>query len=285
MSIPRLNGVIAALERDQPAFLTFARADADGAEAFVDSGYDGVVFEMEHSPYDIRGFRDALQALLDRRDILRRATLAPAPTPFVRIPPNGSEMNSWIAKQVLDVGAYGIIWPHVSTVEEARNAVAACRYPRPAGSSTAEPAGIRGDNPVRAARYWGLSVAEYYGRADVWPLSRDGEILVCIQCEELKAIRNLPRMLREVPGIGTVLIGEGDLTQEMGIPRQFDHPSLLSAIAEIVAICKDAGVAVGHPHVDERNVDSVLGQGFKWLMSRPTVQHGTLDLGMKRKKT
>ena len=52
-------------------------------------------------------------------------------TPLVRIPPNGGEMNQWIAKQVLDIGVYGIIWPHVSTVEEARNAVAACRYPRP----------------------------------------------------------------------------------------------------------------------------------------------------------
>jgi len=51
-------------------------------------------------------------------------------TPLVRIPPNGGEMNQWIAKQVLDIGVFGIIFPHISTVEEARNAVSACRYPR-----------------------------------------------------------------------------------------------------------------------------------------------------------
>jgi len=48
-------------------------------------------------------------------------------TPLVRIPPNGGEMNQWIAKQVLDIGVFGIIFPHISTVEEARNAVSACR--------------------------------------------------------------------------------------------------------------------------------------------------------------
>ena len=37
---------------------------------------------------------------------------------MVRIPPNGGEMNQWVAKQVLDIGVYGIIFPHVSTVED-----------------------------------------------------------------------------------------------------------------------------------------------------------------------
>ena len=77
-------------------------------------------------------------------------------TPFVRIPPNGGEMNQWIAKQVLDIGVYGIVWPHVSTVEEARNAVQACRYPRPREAAYYEPAGQRGDAPSTAARYWGI---------------------------------------------------------------------------------------------------------------------------------
>ena len=58
-------------------------------------------------------------------------------------------MNQWIAKQVLDSGVYGIVWPHVSTVEEARNAVVACRYPRPKDAPLYEPAGQRGDAPGR----------------------------------------------------------------------------------------------------------------------------------------
>ena len=69
-------------------------------------------------------------------------------TPFVRIPPNGGETSQWVAKQVLDIGVYGIVWPHVSTVEEARNAVTACRYPRPREAQYYDPAGQRGDAPA-----------------------------------------------------------------------------------------------------------------------------------------
>ena len=30
-------------------------------------------------------------------------------------------------------------------------------------------------------------------------------------------------MLKNVPGIGAILIGEGDLAQELGYPRQYEH--------------------------------------------------------------
>jgi 2-keto-3-deoxy-L-rhamnonate aldolase RhmA len=133
-------------------------------------------------------------------------------------------MNQWIAKQVLDIGVYGIIFPHISTVDEARNAVSACRYPRLANAPRYNPPGIRGDAPTRAARYWGLSQQEYYARADVWPLAPQGEILAVLQIEDTRAIENLPRMLQEVPGIGVILIGEGDLSQELGHPREYEHP-------------------------------------------------------------
>src|SRR5271166_2121284 len=128
--IPRLNAVIRALEKGKPAFTTLAAAEISVAQAINAASYDGVVFEMEHRAYDIRALRDCLQYMLDRQQILRSGSLAPAVTPFVRIPPNGGEISQWVAKQVLDQGVYGIVWPHVSTVEEARNAVSACRYPR-----------------------------------------------------------------------------------------------------------------------------------------------------------
>ena len=56
--------------------------------------------------------------MLDRRQILRSGSPAPAVTPFVRIPPNGGEISQWVAKQVLDQGVYEIVWPHVSTIEK-----------------------------------------------------------------------------------------------------------------------------------------------------------------------
>jgi 4-hydroxy-2-oxoheptanedioate aldolase len=279
--IPRLNGAIRALEQGKPAFVTFSPPEIGAAQAINAAPYDAVVFEMEHNPYDIRVLRDCMQYMLDRAQILKSGSLAPAVTPMVRIPPNGGEMNQWVAKQVLDIGVYGVVWPHVSTVEEARNAVAACRYPRPPSAPYYEPAGQRGDAPRVAARYWGISQQDYYARADVWPLNPQGEILVVIMCEDVRGIKNLPRILKEVPGIGVVLIGEGDLSQDMGFPRQYDHPAVAGAIDEIVAICKEHNVVCGHPHVDGSNVEALLAKGFRWLMAAPTQSYAALERGRK----
>jgi 4-hydroxy-2-oxoheptanedioate aldolase len=279
--IPRLNGVIEALEQGKTAFVGFAPPDIETATALASSNYDGVAFEMEHAPMSVPALRDALQYMLDRRQIVDGGTLAPRVTPLVRIPPNGGEMNQWIAKQVLDIGIFGIIFPHVSSVEEARNAVGACRYPRRPEAPLYDPPGIRGDAPARAARYWGLSQQDYYARADVWPLAPQGEVLVIIQCEEVRAIENLPRILDEVRGIGVVLIGEGDLSQELGHPRDYEHPVVAEAIDRILKICQDHDVPCGHPHPDAKNIERLIARGYRFLMPGAPRSFGVLDQGRK----
>jgi 4-hydroxy-2-oxoheptanedioate aldolase len=275
--LPRLNNVIRLLEDGKIPITTFSPPSIDSAVALSASAYDGVTFELEHNPYDILTLRDCLQYMLNRRQILDRGSLAPAVTPMVRIPANGGDMNQWLAKQVLDIGVYGIIWPRVSTVEQAYNAVASCRYPRPKSSPIYEPEGQRGDNPVHASRYWGISQPEYYAKADVWPLAPHGEILVVIQCEQVQAIDNLPRILKEVRGIGVVLIGEGDLSQNLGYPRQYDHPAVVEAMTAIRRICGEHGVACGHPHVDAGNAQKVLDDGYRFVMASPGRTLSGLD--------
>jgi 4-hydroxy-2-oxoheptanedioate aldolase len=278
---PRLNGVIRTLEQGKVAFVGFAPVDIETAVALAGSGLDGVAFEMEHAPMSAPGLRDALQYMLDRRQILDSGTLAPKVTPLVRIPPNGGEMNQWLAKQVLDIGVFGIIFPHVSTVEEARNAVGACRYPKLPGHPRYDPPGIRGDAPIRAARYWGLSQQDYYRRADVWPLAPEGEILAIIQCEDTRAIDNLPRILREVKGVGVVLIGEGDLSQELGHPRDYEHPVVAEAINRILKICQDHGVPCGHPHPDAKNIERLIASGYRFLMPPAPRSFAVLERGLQ----
>src|SRR5256886_9046499 len=209
----RLNGVIRALEQGRPAFTAFSPAEIDSAYAMSVSKYDGVVYEMEHNPWDGRALRDSLQYMLNRAQIVKAGSVAPAVTPMVRVPVNGIEKGQWHAKQALDIGCYGIVWPHISTVEEAYNAVAACRYPRLQTAKNHEPAGIPGRGPTGAVRYWGLTQQEYYGKADVWPLDPNGEIFVILQIEDTRGVENLDAVLREVKGIGAILIGEGDLGQ------------------------------------------------------------------------
>ena len=137
--LPRLNGVIRALEAGQHTLTCFAPAEINSAVAMSTSKFDGCVFEMEHNPWDGRLLRDCLQYMLNRAQIAKAASLVPGVTPMVRIPVNGVEMAQWQAKQALDMGCYGIVFPHISTVEEAANAVGACRYPRLKGASLYEP--------------------------------------------------------------------------------------------------------------------------------------------------
>src|SRR4051812_46296313 len=116
---PRLNTVIGLLERGQIPVTLFSPPLVESAIELATTKYDGVVFEAEHNPYDIRALRDCLQYLLNRKQVLDGGSLSPSLTPIIRIPANGAEMNQWLAKQVLDIGAYGVVWPRVSTVEQA----------------------------------------------------------------------------------------------------------------------------------------------------------------------
>jgi 4-hydroxy-2-oxoheptanedioate aldolase len=279
MTDNRLNGVIRAFEAGKPAFAAFSKLDRLTAQEMSDAPYDGILFEMEHNPYDVAGLGDALQYMLSRKQIAQSASVAPAVTPLARIPANGVEMNQSFAKQVLDRGVYGVVWPHIATVEQAYNAVASCRYARPKGAPLYEPKGVRGDGPATAARYWGLSQADYYARADVWPLAPHGELLVGLMCESSQAIANLDDILANVPGVGFVLIGEGDLSQELGHARQYEHPVVVDAMRQIVETCHKHKVPVGNPHTTAKNVERLIGEGYKFLMSAPSRSYGVVGQG------
>lgn len=279
MSSERLNGIIRAWEAGKPAFTCFAKVDKLSAQEMTDAPYDGIVFEMEHNPYDVAGLGDALQYMLNRKKIAESGSVAPAVTPIARIPANGVEMNQSFAKQVLDRGVYGVITPHVATVEQAYNAVASCRYAKPTGAALYEPKGVRGDGPATASRYWGLTMPDYYAKADVWPLAPHGELLCGLMIESPEAIENLDDMLANVPGIGFCLIGEGDLSQALGYPRQYEHPEVLDAMRRIVETCHKHKVIVGNPHTGAKNVERLLDEGYKFLMSAPTRSYGVVGQG------
>ncbi len=272
----RLNGIIAALESGERPIMVFGRAEREEAIQYGLSPLDGVLFEMEHAPYSASELKDAMQFLMNRRRMIEGNSLRPQVTPFVRIPANGIEMNMWMAKQVLDQGVYGVVFPHISTAEQAYNAISSCRYPRPKGAPNFEPKGMRGDAPNTAARYWGLTNKEYYDRADVWPLVPHGEIMVIIQIESAEAMQNLDSILA-VPGVGAIMIGEGDLSQQLGYPRQYEHPVVVEAKNKILESTKKAGVRIAHPHVTSQNVEQVISEGYDILFINPARSYATLE--------
>jgi 4-hydroxy-2-oxoheptanedioate aldolase len=270
--LPRLNGIIKALEEGQVAFISGA------PEAAGNGLYDGCIFEMEHGMYDIKELNDGLLNLLNPRLIAQRGSVAPVVTPIVRIPPNSGEAN-WIAKQVLDIGVYGIVWPHIDTVEDAYNAVAAMRYPKREGHPRREPLGVRGDSPGGAVRYWGVTQQQYYDRADVWPLHPQGELLCALMIESVKGIKNLPKMLEEVPGISVIITGEGDLSQELGFPRDYDHPEVAGGVKEILDVCKAHDMPNGFWHTTNDNVERLINDGYRYLMAGPGRNYGIVNKG------
>jgi 4-hydroxy-2-oxoheptanedioate aldolase len=97
----------------------------------------------------------------------------------------------------------------------------------------------------------------------------------------MRAIDNLPKILKEVPGIGVVLIGEGDLSQELGYPRDYEHPSVAKEIDRILAICKEHNVPCGHPHPDARNIERLVACGYRFLMPSAPRSFAVLDQGRR----
>jgi 4-hydroxy-2-oxoheptanedioate aldolase len=255
--------VVAALEASRPAYMMFSTSGTEAAVRCSAMPHDGLIVEMEHTSFSAKVLQDYLQYLLDPARIARDGP-APAVTPMVRIPVNGSELNQWMAKQVLDAGAFGVVWPHVDTVEEAANAVAACRYPTPGSSCEL---GARGCSASAAARYFGLPVAEYYRRAGVWPLDADGEILVVVMIESIRGVDNIERIVGEVPGIGAVFIGHGDLSRTLGCQGRYDDPALRAAMAKVVATCRSAGVACGGVALDVGDAERMLAEGYRLLIT------------------
>src|SRR5215475_16122558 len=131
----RYNKIIDLLEHGKPVFSTSTvpNGSLDDLTYIADADYDAVIIEMEHEGFSFTTLRTSLQVLLNRKRIAEKGNLQPDVVPMVRIPPNARERNQWVIKQALDTGVYGLVLPHLNTVEDAQAAVAAARYPQVPG--------------------------------------------------------------------------------------------------------------------------------------------------------
>lgn len=211
----RYNLAIAKLKQNQPIFgIWSSDRDPRMARTIGASKIDYVIYDVEHQPFDMHNFHQFIMNLRAPDGKFRV-------TPIIRIGSYGREIkyNNWVVKQALDLGAMGIVFPHIDTPEMAREAVVSMRYPSVKNSPYAEPAGHRGWAPSQAMAAWNISTAEYSKRADVWPLNPDGELLMIALIESPEAIGNLEKIL-SVPGVGAVFIGPSDLQNNMGYRGQ-----------------------------------------------------------------
>jgi 4-hydroxy-2-oxoheptanedioate aldolase len=118
----RLNRTVETLERDLPVFGIFtANLSLQNARALATSDLDFLFIDMEHGPYDVETLRSFLLGMVNVRRIAERGSPQMDVTPLVRIPMNGRENLEFLVKQVLDVGAFGVVFPFIETRAAAEN--------------------------------------------------------------------------------------------------------------------------------------------------------------------
>jgi len=178
------------------------------------AGYDAVYVDLEHT-----------STSLETAAMLCGSALGAGISALVRVP---SQEPSLIAR-VLDIGASGIIVPHVNSATEARSVVRAARFPPLGGRSISGPNALSGYGPVSATELTAVL---------------ESRTVVAVMVETPEAVDAVDA-IAGVDGIDMVLIGPSDLTAEMGIHGDYENEHFHNAVKSVAAACRDHGVALG----------------------------------------
>jgi len=198
------------LEQGKVAFgswITIPHTDV--SEMLSLAGFDWLLFDLEHSPYEVYHLEMMISSV--KNDV----------SCLARVPDN----QQFLIKRALDTGIDGVMVPLVSSKEDAILAVKSARYP---------PNGIRGVGPRRAS-FYGLKREEYFDRAD--------EIMVIIQIETRKAVNNIEEIL-SVDGVSAFFIGPNDLSFSLGY-RNWRNDEVKDTIRRLAKIGRKLGVPGG----------------------------------------
>lgn len=176
------------------------------------AGFDWILLDGEHSPNDMATYLPQLMALKDS-----------ASAPVVR----PSSNNPVEIKRLLDAGFYNFLVPFVESVEEARRAVSATRYP---------PQGMRGVSVSQRSNRYG-TVADYFKGAN-------DQMCVMLQIESNAGVA-AARAIAALDGVDCLFVGPSDLAAGMGHLGNAAHPDVQAAIASVFADAKACGKASG----------------------------------------
>lgn len=186
----------------------------DIARAMKTAGFDWLFIDMEHNTMS-----------LDDACNISIAAHAEGIAPIVRVP--GAEHHH--ATRALDGGAQGIVFPHVDSVEMAREIVANTRY---------TPLGKRSLYPVQPQTGFETAPMDQMIAA----LNDATFIVAMIECPKGVAAAH---DIAAIPGIDALLIGTLDLSAELGVPGQVTHPDVLQASQSVIDACHAHGKTPG----------------------------------------
>ena len=272
----RVSELVRLLDRDKAVFGQFVNfagvgnAPLDAISHAGNQNIDLVMYDLEHSPFDVTALQTYMQFLLDPGAIAEAGQVRASKTVIVRIPAYGRELdkNTWMVKNVLDVGAHGIVFPHIETPAQALTAVRAMRYPQSPDAPDLKPDGIRGFGGMVAARYWGLSVPEYMTQSDIWRLDPQGNLIPWFIIENKLGVANVRDIARELKAnnVGAVLwAGTGDL----GASYNYDQVAVDQAVEVILSAGKEFDLPVAMN--GSANVKQRITQGARIFMGGATA--------------
>jgi 4-hydroxy-2-oxoheptanedioate aldolase len=199
------------------------------------SGVDWLMIDLEHAPIGI----ESAAAMI-------AATSGTPATPIVRVPGPFSDR----IKPAIDSGAFGIVFPQIATRSEAEATVRAVRY---------QPQGRRGYGPAYAGLRWGLPSLEYLKVANE-------NLLNIALIESTDGVEALDDILA-VDGLDIVAVARGDLSENLGVAGQFDHPRLRDVVARAEAkILKRPGVALGGIAFSPAEAKAMIAAGYRFVV-------------------
>ena len=229
------------------------------------SGCDFVLVDMEHSGFSIS----------DIKQILRYMQAADLP---VIVRPPSKEYHH--AARVLDIGAGAVMFPMVDSPEEVKRLLDFIKYPPKGGRGVA------------------LQIAhDRYAPGPVMKKLRDANrnTAFCALIETLEGVENADA-IAAIKDVDLMWIGHFDLSADMGIAGEFDHPKFKAAIRKIVAACKKHDKSLGRLVPEAKVGGALFKQGFDFIchsgdvwMLQATMQAGSDKLratckgGRKRK--
>lgn len=211
-------------------FIPFAAPDV--VELCGLAGFDFILIDAEHGPLDVSACEE-----------LVRAAEVVGVTPLVRIPT--SEPSAIL--RLLDMGAQGIMVPHVSSKGDAQRAVDFVKYP---------PIGTRGMGSMRAAAY-----GQRVHRRE-WVRHSNAETIVIAMIEDAGGVEHLPEILT-VPHIDWFEIGTGDLSLSMGFPGETSRPEVQAGVDRIVSKVLAAGGVLGDTANDAETAKDFMRRGYR----------------------
>ncbi|WP_395446593.1 4-hydroxy-2-oxoheptanedioate aldolase (plasmid) [Aminobacter sp. UC22_36] len=213
MPAPRNNFKAALLNGEAQIGLWLGLANAYTAEICAGAGFDWLVIDGEHAPNDVPVMATQLQAIA-----------ASGSHPVVR-PPIG---ETWIIKQLLDIGAQTILVPMVETADQAHELVQAMRYP---------PHGVRG---VGAA----LARASAFNRIPDYLATANDQTCLLVQLESRAGLAQL-EAIATVDGVDGIFIGPADLAADMGYLGKPGAPEVQAAVEDAIRRIGISGKAAG----------------------------------------